>query len=75
MDKKYTLKEWKEFCKDALILPPFDDQDNLNEWFENHKAHIIVNGCDMELEYYADTVEGIEFFLKELYEDIYGEEV
>ena len=72
--KKYTLKNWKEFCEAALILPPLDDQENLNEWFETHKVHIVVNGCDIELEYEADTVSNIEFFLKELYEDIYGEE-
>ena len=73
MDKKYTLKNWKEFCEDALILPPFEDH-NLNQWFETHKIHISVNGCDMELEYHADTVSNLEFFLKELSEDIYGEE-
>lgn len=72
--KKYTLKNHKEFCNDALIFPPLDDQENINKWFENHKIHIIVNGCDMELEYDADAVSNIEFFLKELYEDICGEE-
>ena len=74
MDKKYTLKNWKEFCEDALIFPPLDDQENINEWFENHKIHIIVNGCDMELEYDADAVSYLEFFLKELYTVICGEE-
>lgn len=66
--KKYTLENYEEFCKDALIMPPFEDDEQLEEWFENHKVHIIVNGCDMELEYDADAVNEIEYSLREMYE-------
>ena len=70
--KKYTLKEWKEFCKDALIMPPFEDDEQIEKWFDAHKIHIIANGCDMELEYDADAVNEIEFSLREIYEAIHG---
>lgn len=70
--KKYTLKEWKEFCKDALIIPPFEDDEQIEKWFDAHKIHIIANGCDMELEYDADAVNEIEFSLREIYEAIHG---
>ena len=70
--KKYTLKEWKEFCKDALIMPPFEDDEQVEKWFDAHKIHIIANGCDMELEYDADAVNEIEFSLREIYEAIHG---
>ena len=66
--KKYTLENYEEFCKEALIMPPFEDDEQLEEWFENHKVHIIANGCDMELEYNADAVNEIEYALREMYE-------
>ena len=71
--KKYTLKNYKEFCNDALIMPPFEDDEQLDEWFENHKVHIIANDCDMELEYDADTINEIEFSLREIHEAILGD--
>lgn len=71
--KKYTLKNYKEFCNDALIMPPFEDDEQLDEWFENHKVHIIANDCDMELEYDADTINEIEFSLKEIHTAILGD--
>ena len=71
--KKYTLKNYKEFCNDALIMPPFEDDDQLDEWFENHKVHIIANDCYMELEYDADTINEIEYSLKEIHEAILGD--
>ena len=70
--KKYTLENYEEFCKDALIMPPFEDDEQIEEWFGTHKIHIIANGCDMELEYDADVVNEIEFSLKEIYESIHG---
>lgn len=71
--KCYTLKEWKEFCDEALICPPLeDDEEVLDEWFNTHKIHIIANDCDMELEYDAETINNIEFTLKEIYESFYG---
>jgi hypothetical protein len=70
--KKYTLKEWKEFCEDALIMPPFEDDEQIEEWFNTHKIHIATNNCVMELEYDADAVNEIEFSLREIYEAIHG---
>lgn len=70
--KKYTLKEWKEFCKDALIIPPFEDDEQVEEWFKTHKIHIATNNCVMELEYDADAVNELEFSLGEIYEAIHG---
>ena len=70
--KKYTLKEWKEFCKDALIMPPFEDDEQVEEWFKTHKIHIATNNCVMELEYDADAVNELEFSLGEIYEAIHG---
>lgn len=70
--KKYTLKEWKEFCEDALIMPPFEDDEQIEEWFNTHKIHISANDCVMELEYDADAVNEIEFSLREIYEAIHG---
>ena len=70
--KKYTLKEWEQFCKEALICPPFEDDEQIEYWFETHKIHIITNDCVMELEYDADAINEIEFGLKEIYEALYG---
>lgn len=71
--KKYTLNNYEEFCKDALIMPPFEDDEQIEEWFDTHKIHIIANGCDMELEYDADTINEIEFSLKEIHRAILGD--
>ena len=37
--KKYTLENYEEFCKDALVMPPFEDDEQLEKWFKNHKVH------------------------------------
>ena len=70
--KKYTLKDYEKFCADALICPPFEDDEQIEYWFETHKIHIITNDCVMELEYDADAINEIEFGLKEIYEALYG---
>ena len=70
--KKYTLKDYKKFCDEALICPPFEDDEQIEYWFETHKIHIITNDCVMELEYDADAINEIEFGLKEIYEALYG---
>lgn len=70
--KKYTLKDYKKFCDEALICPPFEDDEQIENWFETHKIHIITNDCVMELEYDADAINEIEFGLKEIYEALYG---
>ena len=71
--KKYTLKDYKKFCDEALIMPPFEDDDQIDEWFETHKIHIIANGCVMELDYDADAVNEIDFSLREIYNAIEGD--
>lgn len=71
--KKYTLKEYEKFCKDALIIPPFEDDEQVEEWFNTHKIHITANNCVMELEYDADTVNEIKFALQEIHEAILGD--
>ena len=72
--KKYTLENYKEFCEDALITPPFEDDEQIEEWFDEHKVYIVANGCVMELDYYADVVSELEVSLHEMYEAIIGDE-
>ena len=71
--KKYTLKDYKKFCEEALITPPFEDDIQIDEWFETHKIHIIANDCVMELDYDADAVNEIDFSLREIYNAIEGD--
>ena len=68
--KKYTLKDYKQFCEEALITPPFEDDNQIEEWFKTHKIQIIVNDCVMEMEYYADAVEEIAYALEEIYKAV-----
>lgn len=69
----YTLKDYEKFCKDALIMPPFEDDKQIEEWFKTHKIHITANNCTLELEYDADAVNEIEFALREIHEAILGD--
>ena len=68
--KKYTLENYREFCENALVVPPFDENEpnDWDEWFEEHKIHITVGNHDIELTYHADNVNEIEYALKEMYE-------
>lgn len=68
--KKYKLRDYKQFCEEALITPPFEDDNQIEEWFETHKIQIIVNDCVMEIEYYADAVEEIAGALAEIYKAV-----
>ena len=70
--KKYTIENAKEFCRDALIMPPIElfvngDVDEA-EWFEGHKIRIIVGDHEIELEYNADNVTELDGAIKEMYE-------
>lgn len=71
--KKYTLKNWEAFCKEALVVPPLEDDDQIEEWFNTHKIHIVANNCVMELDYDADAVNEIEFSLREIHNAICGD--
>ena len=61
---KYVLSEYKEFCKEAFVIPPAD---NFEEWIKNHKIHIIVDDCELELEYGPNVIQELEYSLQELY--------
>ena len=69
--KKYTIYDYKDFNNNAIVLPPLDDfyegKINEEEWYENHKIHIMVDGHDMELDYHADNVTEIYRALEEMY--------
>lgn len=70
--KKYTIDNYKEFCNNALVLPPLDEFDDGSidekKWYETHKIHITVDNHDMELDYLADNVTEIYSALQEVYE-------
>lgn len=70
--KKYTIDDYKEFCNNALELPPLDEFNDGSidekEWYKTHKIHIMVDNHDMELDYLADNVTEIYSVLKEMYE-------
>ena len=74
--KKYELKDYKEFCNEALTAPPFeafdDGTSDEEDWFDSHKIQIIVNNCVMELDYDADAVNEIDYALREIHEAILG---
>ncbi len=70
--KKYTIDNYEEFSKNALVMPPIeqfeDGSVDEDEWYKQHKIHITVGNHDIELDYHADNVNEIEFALKEMYE-------
>jgi hypothetical protein len=70
--KKYKLKDYKEFCENALGCPPIEEFEDgttdEDEWYKEHNIHIITGGHDIELEYHADNVNEIEYALREMYE-------
>lgn len=71
--RKYKLKDYEKFCENALICPPFEDEESWQKWIDEHKIQIIANGCEMELDYNADTVNEIEFSLREIHQAILGD--
>ena len=75
--KKYELKDYKKFCDEALVCPPLEefDEGKIDEvkWYNDHKVKIIVGKHEIELPYFADTVNELEFALKEMYEAILGD--
>lgn len=70
--KKYTIKDCEEFCQNVLVMPPLDEflggVINEQQWYEDHKIHIVVDNHIMELEYNADNVTEIDCAIKEMYE-------
>lgn len=74
---KYNLKDYKKFCEEAFVCPPFEEFDNKtideDQWFEDHKIKIVTGEHEIELPYYADVVNEIEFSLREMYEAFEGD--
>jgi hypothetical protein len=70
--KKFTLENYQEFCDEALIMPPFEEDGDTETWFDNHKICISANDCVIELDYDADAVNEIDFALREIHEAILG---
>lgn len=70
--KKYTIKDYKEFSNNVLVIPPLEEFEDgtINEakWYEEHKIHIIVGQHDMEIDYTADAVNEIDSVLDELHD-------
>jgi hypothetical protein len=69
--KKYTLDNYEEFCKNALQAPPIEQFEDGSideaEWYKEHNIHIITGNHDIELGYFADNVNEIEWALAEMY--------
>lgn len=70
--KKYTIDQYEEFIKNALVMPPMeqfeDGSIDEDKWYKQHNIHIVSGNHDIELEYHADNVNEIEYALKEMYE-------
>lgn len=70
--KKYTIDQYEEFCKNALMPPPIEEFENgtidEDKWYKEHNIHIVVGNHDIELWYGADNVNEIEYALREMYE-------
>lgn len=77
--KKYELKDYKKFCEEALVSPPFEEFDNgtsdEEDWFDTHKIKIVAGEHEIELPYDADVVNEIEYALREMHEAIEGDGV
>lgn len=75
--KKYTLENYKEFCNNALQVPPIEEFENGSideeKWYKENKIHIVVGEHDIEIDYLADSVNEVEFALREMYEAIEGD--
>lgn len=70
--KKYTIENCKEFCDNALVVPPMEEFEDgsIDEvaWYKEHAIHITVGNHDIELDYNADNVNEIYTALQEMYE-------
>lgn len=74
--EKYTLKEYKDFSSEALVCPPMEEFEDgtidEEKWYEDHKIRIIVGEHEMEIDYYAYSVNELDWALREMYEEEYG---
>lgn len=74
--KKYELEDYKEFCREALECPPFDEFDNgaidEEEWYKQHYIKITCNNHEINIGYGADEVNEMEYALREIHEAVLG---
>lgn len=74
---KYTLKDYKEFCREALVIPPLDEFEDgtidEEEWYEKHNIKITTGNHEINIGYGADEINEIEFSLREIYEAVEGD--
>ena len=74
--KKYTLKDYEAFTREALVCPPMEEFEDgsidENKWYEDHKIRIAVGEHEIEIDYHADSVNEVDFALREMYEEEYG---
>jgi hypothetical protein len=70
--KKYTLDNYEEFCKNALVVPPVEEFEDgsidEDKWYKDHNIRITVGNHEIEAWYGADNVNEIEYALREMYE-------
>ena len=73
--KKYSLdnkEDVKNFFKETLCPPVFDDDDNFDKWCEENHIYILAQNGVMELPYDADVINDLDLTLRESREAIYG---
>lgn len=74
--KKYTLKDYKDFSDEALVCPPFEEFESgtsdEEDWYDEHQIKIVVGDKEIELPYFADVINELDFALREMYEEEYG---
>lgn len=75
--KEYKLKDYKEFCREALVCPPIEEFEegtiDEDEWYRQHYIKITCNNHEINIGYGADEVNEIEFALREIYEAVEGD--
>lgn len=74
--KKYELKDYKEFCDEALVCPPIDEFEegttDEEEWYKRHYIKITCDNHEINIGYGPDEINEIEFALREIHEAILG---
>ena len=75
--KRYALKDYKEFCREALVCPPIDEFEegtiDEEEWYRQHYIKISTGNHEINIGYGADEVNEIEFALREIHEAVLGD--
>ena len=75
--KRYKLEDYKEFCREALVCPPFEEfeEGTIDEekWWRRHYIRIICDNHEINIGYGADEANEIEYALREIYEAVIGD--